>query len=181
MDASSILTTLLSSKSVSGISKAADASSADVTNILAAAVPSLLKGAQKQTSGSNASGFVQALADHAGDNTSNVTTFLKGVDLSDGAKIVSHLLTGTEQKAIAKKAGTSASTTSSVLAAAAPLFMSLLGQQTSGSSASAIGSLLSGLASNGNLTSLLGSLLGSSSGGKTGAGGLASGLLGLLK
>ncbi len=181
MDASSILTTLLSSKSVSGISKAADASSTDVTNILAAAIPSLLKGAQKQTSGSSAAGFVQALADHAGANTSNVTSFLKSVDLADGAKIVSHLLTSSETSAIAKKAGSSASTTKSVLAAAAPLFMSLLGQQTSGSSASAIGSLLSGLAANSNMTSLLGGLLGGSSGGKTGAASLASGLMGLLK
>jgi len=181
MDASSILTTLLSSKSITGISKATETSSSDVTNILAAAVPSLLKGATKQTTGSKAAGFTQALADHAGDKTSNLTTFLKNVDLDDGAKIISHLLTATDTKKIAKASNTSVSTTSSVLAAVAPLFMSLLGQQTSGSSASAIGSLLTGLASSGNLTSLLGGLLGGSSGGKTGTSSLVSGLMGLLK
>ena len=185
MDASSILTTLLSAKSVSGISKATETSSADVTNVLAAALPALLNGAAKQTSGSTAKGFTQALADHAGENSSNLSAFFKNVDLDDGAKIVSHLLTATDKKNIAKASNTSASSVSAILAAAAPLFMSLLGQQTSGSSAGAIGTLLTGLASNGNLTSLLGGLLGSVSGSKPGSkpgpNGLASALMGLLK
>ena len=190
MDATSLLTTLLSSKSVTGISKATDTSTADVSNILAAAVPALLQGAQKQTSGKNAAGFTQALADHAAENTSNITSFLKNVDLDDGSKILGHLLTASATKAIAKESKTTESTTKSVLSAVAPLFMSLLGQQTSGSSASAIGSLLGGLMGNSNLTSLLGGLLGassSSSGSKPGSGktgsaaGLVSGLMGLLK
>ncbi|MBQ5490713.1 MAG: DUF937 domain-containing protein [Treponema sp.] len=163
MDASSILTTLLSSKSITGISKATDTSSADVSNILAAAVPALLQGAQKQTSGKDAAGFTQALAEHAADSTSNITSFLKNVDLDDGSKILGHLLTASATKAIAKESKTSESTTKSVLSAVAPLFMSLLGQQTSGSSANAIGSLLGGLMGSSNLTSLLGGLLGATS------------------
>ncbi len=190
MDASSILTTLLSTKSINGISKATEASSSDVKSILANAVPVLLQGANKQTSGSTAASFTQALADHATADTSNLTSFFKNVDLSDGSKILSHLLTASATKSIAKASNTEESTTKSVLSAAAPLFMSLLGQQTSGSSASAISSLLSGLAGSSSVTSLLGGLLGGSSSsssssngktGKTGASGLVSGLMGLLK
>ncbi|MCR5046248.1 MAG: DUF937 domain-containing protein [Treponema sp.] len=183
MDASSILTALLSDKSVSGISKATKTSSSDVTNILAAAVPSLLKGAAKQTKGSTAKGFEQALADHAGANTSNISSFIKNEDLADGAKIISHLLTASDTKKIAKASNTSLATTGAVLSAIAPLFMSLLGQQSSGSSSSAIGSLLLNLATDSNVTSLLGSLLGGSSSGSkpSGASSLVNGLMGLLK
>ena len=199
MDASSILSTLLSASSVAGISSAANASKDDVTKVLTSALPVLLQGASSQANASGtASSFASALADHAKEDTSNVTSFLKNVNLADGAKIVSHLLGANAAQDISKESGVNANTTKSVLSAAAPLFMSLLGQQTSGTSGNALGSLLSGAIKNVNVGSLLGGLLGqgsatqantsststatnatNASSGKTG--GLLSGLMGLLK
>ena len=129
MDASSILTTLLGSSSVSNIGKACDTDSATVSAVLAQALPALLKGADKQASNTeSAKGFASALAEHAGANTANLGTFMKNVDLDDGAKIVRHLLGSSEAsttKSIAKTAGINVGTVSAILAAAAPLLMSL--------------------------------------------------------
>lgn len=174
MDVSSILTTLLSTSSVNGIGKAADASSADVKNVLAQAVPVLLQAASKQTgSAASGKGFAQALAEHAKDDTSNVASFLKKVDVNDGAKIIAHLLgssSAATTKSISKASGVDSKTTAAILAAAAPLFMSLLGQMTNGQSGSQLSSLLGGLVGNANVTSLLGSLLGGAASAKPASG-----------
>lgn|GEM_PF-492056 len=167
MDINSLLSTMLSSGSVNGISQLTGSSNADVSNVLASALPSLLSGAGMQAGTAN-SGFEQALASHAADDTTNLASFMSGVDMNDGSKILGHLLganTTATTNAVAKKTGVSTRSTASILSAAAPLLMSLLGQQTqqsqsSGlSTANLIGSLLSG-SLNSNSTSLLGSLLG---------------------
>ncbi len=198
MDVTSLLTGLASASNIKNIGKAADASPDDVKNVLAQAVPALLQGAAAQTKGDSAAGFEQALSDHAKDKG-------KTLNLEDGAKIISHLLgskASSTTGAIAKAAGVTKASATSILAAAAPLFMSLLGQQTSGTSGNALGSLLGGLTSNVNVGSLLGNLLGGSSGGassassagkkddkkdkkdkkdESAAGNLLGGLMGLLK
>lgn len=197
MDTSSLLQTLLSASSVAGISSAANASKDDVTKVLSSALPVLLQGASSQANtASTASSFASALEEHAKDDTSNISSFLKNVNLADGAKIVTHLLGNNATQTISKEAGVDAGTTKSVLSAAAPLFMSLLGKQTSGTSENALGNLLSGAIKNVNIGSLLGGLLGSGSGSSSGTqttansatntgsgktGGLLGGLMGLLK
>ncbi len=167
MDINSLLSTMLSSGSVNGISQLTGSSSQDVSNVLASALPSLLSGAGMQATAEN-SGFEQAIASHAKDDTSNLGSFMSGVDMKDGAKILNHLLgsnTAATTNAVAKRAGVSNKSTASILSAAAPLLMSLLGQQTqqshsSGlSTANLIGSLLTGSLNSGN-QSLLGALLG---------------------
>lgn len=168
MDTSSILSTLLSASSIKGISKTTGTDTDTVTTILSQAVPALLTGANKQaTNSKTAESFAQALTEHAQDNTSNVGTFLKNVDLNDGAKIIQHLLgssTASTTKSISKAANTDAETTSSVLSAAAPLLMSLLGKSAgSNTSSDALSSLIGGLMKNVSVTDLLGGLLGSSS------------------
>ena len=167
MDASSILTTLLGSSSVSNIGKLCDTDSGTVSTVLAQALPALLKGADKQASDKeSAKGFASALAEHAGVSTANLGTFMKNVDLDDGAKIIKHLLGSTAAsttKSIAKTAGTSAGTVSAILAAAAPLLMSLLGK-TAGNNISgdALSSLIGGVMKNVNVGDVLGGLLGAS-------------------
>ncbi|MCR5172562.1 MAG: DUF937 domain-containing protein [Treponema sp.] len=192
-DTSSILSALLSSSAIKGISKTSNASTDEVQRILANAVPALLQGANKQaTSKSTAENFAAALSQHAQDDTSNITSFMKNVDLDDGTKILGHLLGSSEKSTtaqISKASGTSAAKTISVLSALAPLLMSLLGQQTQSSSggaqASMASSLLGGLMQNVNAGNLLGSLLGASSGSSkpssSSAGSLLGGLMGLLK
>jgi len=185
MDASSILTTLFGSSSVSNIGKACDTDTGTVSAVLAEAVPALLKGADKQAADkASAKSFASALADHAGVSTANLCTFMKNVDLDDGAKIIKHLLgsgAASTTKSIAKTAGTDVGTVSGILAAAAPLLMSLLGKSVgSDTSADALSSLIGSVMKNVNVGDVLGSLLGAS-GAKTSRAAKKSGTSGAAK
>lgn len=184
MDATSLLTSLVSASNIKNISTASNASTTDVKNVLTQAIPALIQGASAQASGDSAEGFQHALEEHSKDKS-------KTLDIEDGAKIISHLLgskASSTTNSIAKASGVAKSSVSSILAAAAPLFMSLLGKQTSGNSGSALASIIGGLSSTSNLTGILGNLLGggtssssSSNSGKDSGGGLLGGLMGLLK
>lgn len=133
MDMNSLLSTLLSSDSVSGVSKATKADDKEVQSVLNAALPLLLKGAKKQSEDKDtAESFATALLSHGKKDTSNLSSFLKNVDLDDGSKIIGHLLGKDDDsvKKIAKTSGVSAKKTGDILSAAAPLLMSLLGQES---------------------------------------------------
>ena len=170
MDLSSLLGAFLGGQSTSGISQVTGTSTSDVSNILAAALPSLLGGASQQASqASTADSFTQALMQHAAANTSNVSSFFSNVDTTDGAKIVNHLFGSNSNatiKSIASSAGVTQNQASSVLSAAAPYLMSLIGQQTQAETkkstqAASTSSLMSSLLGNVDLGSLAGSLLSS--------------------
>ena len=159
MDIKKLTSTLLSEESVKGLSKATGVSNKDVKSILTEALPSLLDGANSQAKGKSTSkSFATALSDHAKSDTSNLTSFLGNIDLADGAKIISHLL-GSDQKsitnAVSKSTGVSKSNTSDVLAAIAPLLMSLLGQQADEDKGSDVGSLIGTLLENVDVVELL--------------------------
>ena len=166
MDINSLLGTLTNSESVSGVAKAANVSPESARSILSSALPSLLSGAVAQSQNEEtAAGFASALSQHAASDTSSISSFLSGVDLADGGKIISHLLGSNTQSAVAAAAqssGASEEETQSVLSAAAPLLMSLLGQQTSSQQASGagIGGIMSALMGSGDVTGLLSGLLG---------------------
>ena len=133
MDINSLLGTLLSSDSVSGVSKATKTDNNEVASVLNAALPMLLKGAKKQSEDKDtAASFATALLSHGKKDTSNLSSFLKNVDLDDGSKIIGHLLGKDDDsvKKIAKSSGVSAKKTGDILSAAAPLLMSLLGQES---------------------------------------------------
>ena len=133
MDINSLLGTLLSSDSVSGVSKATKTDNNEVASVLNAALPMLLKGAKKQSEDKDtAESFATALLSHGKKDTSNLSSFLKNVDLDDGSKIIGHLLGKDDDsvKKIAKTSGVSAKKTGDILSAAAPLLMSLLGQES---------------------------------------------------
>ena len=199
MDLKKLTSTLLSSDSIKGLSNLTGASKGEVNSVLTEALPALLSGANGQAKDAGtAKGFADALAQHAKDDTSNLAGFLGNVDLGDGAKIIGHLL-GSDQdsvtKSVAKKTGVSAAKIGQILAAIAPLLMSLLGQQADDDKDSGldIGGLLGGLVDNVDVTSLLTGLLGggnsSASGSsnkkpakkKKASGGLLGGLMSLLK
>jgi len=133
MDLSKLAGSLLSSDSVIGLSSLTGTSNTDIKNVLSSALPSLLSGATEQAKNeSTAESFANALAQHAKDDTSNLTSFLGKVDLGDGAKIVSHLLgSGKEEtvKKAAKASGVSEKKTNDILSAVGPMLLSLLGQQ----------------------------------------------------
>ena len=174
MDLSSLMNVFLSQQSQQGISTATGSSSSDVTSILASALPSLLAGANKQSQQtSTATSFAKALASHAQDDTSNLSSFYNNVDLNDGEKIIQHLLgnkTNATIKTVANQAGVTQNQAGSVLAAAAPLLLSLLGQQTTAQTKTATTqkaktaqttNLMSSLLSNVDVGSLIGSMLSS--------------------
>lgn len=166
MDISSIMGTLLSSESVSGVAEKTGASKTDVTSVLTSALPQLLSGANKQSEDKDtAEGFASALNQHAGSDTSSISSFLSKVDLSDGAKIVGHLLGNNGGSQVASNSGVSTSNTNSIMSAAAPLLMSLLGKQAQSSNNNST--------SGSNVSGFMGSLLG-----KTDIAGLASSFLG---
>lgn len=127
-----LLKSLVNKDTLKEIGKLAGVDTSDVSNVLVKALPSLLQGANKQTSSKTSSSFVSALASHATSDTSNLSKFFKNVDLDDGAKIVTHLIgnNATASKKIAKETGVDASSVTKILSAAAPLFMSLLGKQS---------------------------------------------------
>jgi len=169
MNLKKLADSILSSDAISGLGKLTGASGSDITSVLTSALPSLLSGAKEQAKDSSTSeGFVNALSQHAKDDTSNLTSFLGKVDLTDGSKIISHLLGANEStvvKNVAKETGVSQKKTSSILSAAAPLLMSLLGQQADEDKDSGldIGGLLGGLVDNVDVGSLLTGLLGGGS------------------
>lgn len=167
MDITSLIGTLLSSDSVSGVSKTTKASNSDVTSILSAALPLLLNGAQAQAEDkSTAASFSKALASHGKEDTSDIASFLKNVDMEDGSKIIAHLLGNDDSavKEIAEKAGTNTKTASSVLSATAPLLMSLMGQKDNDDDDdNALGSIAAALIKNVDVGDVVGALLGGSS------------------
>mgnify|MGYP002860470791 CR=1 FL=1 len=166
MDISALLSTLTNSESISGLAQAADVSADSAKGILSSALPSLLSGALSQsTNDETSASFADALTQHADSDTSSIASFLSSVDLTDGGKIISHLLVDDASSTlsqVAEKTGTSTQQTSNVLSAAAPLLMSLLGQQTSSQQASGtgIGSIMSSLMGSTDVSSLLTGLLG---------------------
>lgn len=193
MDLSKLAGTLLSSDSLNGLSSLTGTSSSDVTNVLTNALPSLLSGATQQAKDENtAAGFANALAQHAKDDTSNLSGFLGKVDLQDGAKIVSHLLGSGKDETVqraAKAAGVSEKKTSDILSAVSPMLLSLLGKQAEEDDDKETGAngLVGALLDNVDVGSLLSGLVStntssSSSNNKKKSGGILGGILsGLLK
>lgn len=175
--ASSALTGLMSSflsdSSLSSVSGKAGVDSGNVAGILAAALPSLLNGANSQASSAETSeSFFEAVNSHAGKNPEDV-------DVDEGQKIINHLL-GSEAEdvkaEISRKTGLSSAKVGLVLAAAAPIIMNLLGKETASShsssgTASLLGSLLGGSSnsssSNSLMTAALGSVLSGALGGNS--------------
>ena len=179
MDINELISGLLSSESILNMSKVTGTTEDDVKAVLASALPDMLSGAEKQAiNGETAESFVGALADHAKDDTSDVASFMSNIDLEDGSKIINHLLGDQVQETTetaATRAGLTSGKTGLILAAAAPLLMSLLGKQTSNqtnsyaNNSAGIGSLMS---------SLLGGLGGASTGLNANTSNLLTGLLG---
>lgn len=190
MDLKKLAGTLLSADSISGLSNLTGASTSDVSNVLAQALPSLLNGASNQAKDKDTvNSFASALSQHAKDDTKDLSGFLNKVDLKDGSKIIGHLLGSDKNDIIsniASNTGVSQKDTGSILSAIAPLLMSLLGQQTNedDNKDSGIENLFGSLLDNVDVGDLLTGLLGdnsSSSSGKQSGNLLGNLLKGFLK
>lgn len=150
MDQKALLNTLMGDDALTNVSRMTGATPKQVQQVLSAALPSLLQGAGRQVGDG---GFTAALARHAADDTSDIGSFFSHVDMTDGGKIVGHLLgdqaADTAEEA-AERSGLSSAQTAKIIALAAPLLMSLLGQQSSQSSSAGLSSLLGGLLGGGS-------------------------------
>lgn len=172
MDLTSILLqSMLNDSSVKSLSKKTGASKDEVSSVLTAALPLLLKGAGQQAEDEEtAESFADALDQHAESDTEDMDVFMDNVDMADGAKILAHLLgaeTESTTKKVSKKSGTSNDNTAQILTAAAPLLMTMLGQENKKTKKSTkkkasddlVGALLSAAIENVNMTDLLMSAL----------------------
>ena len=203
MDLASMLQTMLSSDSIAKMGEKTGTSTDEVKSVLFSALPAMLSGVQGQANNQDTvAGFAGALDAHAQDDTSDIAAFLSNVDLEDGGKIVGHLLGGDQaatMKAAADKAGLSTAATGSILGAAAPLLMSLLGQQATQTvqaqsqaqqqSSSSDGGLLAGLlggaqqqapAQSSGIFGLLGKLFGGGAQQQSAAGNPISSMMGSM-
>ena len=158
---------LLSEGGVSAISSRTKVKQGDVAKVLSAGIPALISGmADNASEPAGAESLTRALQDHKTVTASNVGDFLKKADLKDGKKILGHVF-GDNQDAMIEKiagdAGVTKGKATSILALAAPLLLSLLGNQNGGG---------------GNILCLLGGLLGMSLLSGNSGGGLLGGLLG---
>ena len=173
MDLTNLLGALTGKDAVGAIAENLNIDSKQVSSVITNALPSLLGAMQKNASTpGGAEALAKALGDHA-VNAGNIISNLKGADLVDGGKILSHIFGGNLNnvlEGISKKSGVVSGLVSKILASIAPSLLALLGkgQQTSGISA-------------GNLAGMLGTILGAStqSQSNSGLGGLG-GLLGGL-
>ncbi len=151
MDINAILKKLLSNESVTGVAKKVGVDVDDVKKVFASALPMLLGGANNQSKNKEtAQSFADALSEHAKKDTKDITSFLKDIDIQDGAKIIGHLFGGNPLKqaeSISKKSGVTKANTGNILSMMGPLFMSLLGQeaQTQQTTAAHTGSLMDSL------------------------------------
>ena len=139
-------------------------------------LPTLMEAMNRNTNDKDgAESLSSALDAHKGVDLDDLSGFLNGVDVDDGAKILGHVLGDKEdsvEKSIAKKTGLDKGQIVGLLVKFAPLLLSFLGNKKEEENLDADG--VSGLTS--TLSGLFGGG-GSSSGGLLSGG--ASGLLGL--
>lgn len=147
----SILSELLKSDSITNIAKTSGISTKNVESILKSALPSLISGANSQSTNTDTKeGFLNALVNHGSKDTSNLSSFFKNIDLEDGAKIVNHLLGNKSEdtsKTAAKASGVDSKDVSKVLSTAAPLLMSVIGKKVTDTNKKDSTSSLAGIAS----------------------------------
>lgn len=133
MDVTTLMKLVGSTGSTDTISRMTGMSAEQVSSVLTNVMPMLLQGAGNQANdAATAESFSNALETHGAADTSDLSRFLGGVDLADGAKIVSHLLGGKQEASVqeaAKASGVSAKDVTKVLTLVAPLLLTILGQQ----------------------------------------------------
>jgi hypothetical protein len=167
MDLTNILGALTGNDAVSTIAEKFNLDSKQVSSVISNALPSIMGAMQKNASTpGGAEALAKALGDHAG-NAGNIINNLKGADLTDGAKILSHIFGGNLSSVvsgISQKSGVASNAVSNILASIAPSILAILGKQNGNSGAGGLGSLLgavlggSSSGNNGGLGSILGGL-----------------------
>lgn len=178
MDLNSILGVLAAGSTANQIGQQFNIESNKVSSVITSALPTLIGAMQKNASTqSGANALSKALGDHSGDTGFNMGS----VNLTDGSKILGHILgnnTNSIFSALAKQTGTTSNQVSSILASIAPTLLGLLGkgQKSSNTSASGLGGMLGAILGGGGASSNtgggfgMGSILGAALSDKNGNG-----------
>ena len=173
MDLTNILGTLTGNDAVGAIADNLKLDSKQVSSVISNALPTLLCALQKNASTpGGAEALAKALGDHAA-NAGNIVSNLKGADLIDGSKILSHIFggnLGNVLSGISNQTGVASNAVRNILASIAPSLLALLGRGQQGSGINA-----------GGLAGMLGAILGGGQSSNTQTGGLGSILGGLGK
>ena len=167
MDLTNLLGLLTGNDAVNAIAQNLKIDAKQVSSVITNALPSLLGAMQKNASTpGGAESLAKALGDHAG-NAGDIVGNLKGADLVDGGKILSHLFGGKLSSVlggISKNTGVSSGIVSNILASIAPSLLAILGKQNGNAGAAGLGgllgALLAGTSTGGKKTGGLGSILG---------------------
>lgn len=162
---------LISGGGLDALSKRTKVGKEDIAKVLSVGIPALVGGMRRNAGAeAGAQSLAKALADHSAADTSDAAAFLKNADLKDGKKILGHVL-GDDQKRLvdelSRATGVTKGKTTSLLALAAPLLLSVLGSQNNSQQQQS--------SSDSGLLGMLGGLLG---GGQSSGGSLLGGLLG---
>ena len=145
-----MVTSQLDAGTISKLGEQLGLDSNQVATAVSARLPLMLKALAKNTEGGGADALAGALdKDHDGSILDNIGDYVggSGVDLSQGAAILGHVL-GSKQNVVSagigKAAGLDAGSAGQVMSAMAPLLMGALGKQhaSGGLDASALTSLL---------------------------------------
>lgn len=136
MDILEMLTKSLGSSNVlDSLSETIGADKKQVASATSMLVPTLLNGLTKNAQSANGlTSLFGALDKHKDSNVSDVSQFLQNVDLTDGKKIISHILgskTATVTKEVSKESGLSTKQATTLLSTLGPLVMGTLGNQKS--------------------------------------------------
>ena len=167
MDITNILGALTGNDAISTIAEKFNLDSNQVSSVITSALPTIMGAMQQNASTEGgAAALAKALGDHAGE-AGNIINNLKGADLTDGSKILSHIFGGdlsSVVNGISQKSGVASNAVSNILASIAPSILALLGKQNGNSGAAGLGGLLGAIlgggASSGSNSGGLGSILG---------------------
>lgn len=151
----SVMNAIMNEDTLKMVSQLAGVDEKEAGSIVAAVLPTLLKGAASQNKNKDtAAGFLEAVLSHGEKDSSDMTKFIKNIDTEDGAKIVKHLLgAGGDEKAAeavaAKAKGIDTKKIIKIMAILAPIIMNQLGKEAK----------KSGKKSNADMDGILGTLV----------------------
>lgn len=161
MDLQTILS-MLGENGTTELTKKTGANKDQVTTLIQNALPTLLSTMKSNASNEDGvKGLSKALDDHAGDDISDIGSFLKNVDMEDGSKILSKVFgskTETVKQQLSDKSGLTMDQVTNSLASIAPLLLSMLGKEKKAKGNTDVTSMLGGLLG-GDMGDLAGDLL----------------------
>lgn len=134
MDNSSLMNALTAKETLGLVSQMVGISSEDAGKAISSLLPALLNGAADQNKNADtAASFLEAVMSHGEKDSSDMSKFIKNIDLEDGAKIVGHLLGKDNEKAAsaaAKASGIDKKKIIKLMAILAPIIMNQLGKES---------------------------------------------------